>query len=683
MQERLPSPVYKSWKQSVTEGTVLEPEVADVIATALKDWARERGVTHYSHWFQPWTSGPAEKHDGFLAPKLGGSTSKFPGSRLLYGETDGSSFPSGGLRETHEARGYTVWDPASLPFIYDLANADPTLFIPTLFYSWKGHALDRKIPLLRSQEALKKHTLKIWSAAGLRKISTVHSDAGIEQEFFLLDAKHVAARPDLMLTGRTLQGSPPAKGQELADSYFGPMTAKTLAVILEMEARCWELGIPITTRHREVCPNQYEMAPMFEKGSQACDHNLQMMNIMEQTAKKNGLVALFHEKPFAHVNGSGKHNNWSMGTDLAGTLFAPGKNPQDNIEFLLAVAATVRGADVHANLLRWSISGAGNDCRLGGHEAPPAIISIYAGSELSALVHSLATGSPYSKPESRRIDLGIPHLPPLIADSSDRNRTSPFAFTGNKFEVRAVGSSQHPSASTTVLNVMVADSFRHMESQIRAHTANGMSKKDATLEVIRDTFKKHRRIIFDGNGYSSEWVTEAKNRGLPNHRTTPDILDVISKCKKTETTLSELGVYTPEEFHARNQVVYETYNNKVNIEAQVLLSMARQHILPAALKTQVALNQAIPVGGAHPGHTNAISTLSALVGTGLDQAETLRKHRTQMNSLSDPSERARYAVEQTYNAMGNLRDTLDVIETRMDAKDFPFPSYQTMLFHKH
>jgi glutamine synthetase len=682
MQERLPANVFKAWKECVSAGVPLDREVGNVIATALKDWAREHGVTHYSHWFQPWSGGPAEKHDGFIQPKLGGALSHFSGSRLLFGETDGSSFPSGGLRVTHEARGYTAWDPSSHPFIYDLG--DPTLFIPSVFYSWKGHALDRKIPLLRSIEALKRETFKIYSACGLPKISSVHSEAGIEQEFFLLDAQHVAKRPDLQLTGRTLQGSPPAKGQELSDSYFGPMTSKTLHVIHEMEVKCWELGIPVTTRHREVCPNQYEIAPIFSTATKACDQNLQMMNIMEQVARKHGLVAIFHEKPFAHVNGSGKHNNWSIGTDLRGTLFGPGANPEQNIEFLLALAATIRGADLHANLLRWSISGAGNDCRLGGHEAPPAIISVYLGAQLSSLVQSIVTGSPYSKVEERQISLGIPHMPVMVADAGDRNRTSPFAFTGNKFEVRAVGSSQHPSASTTVLNSMVADSFRFMGNEVRSKVANGVSKRDATMEVIRETLKKHQRIIFDGNGYSPEWVSEAKRRGLANLRTTPDVLSEVSKCAKSKELFSSLGVYTPEEFSARNEVMYETYNNKVNIEAQVLLSMARQHILPAALDTQRALNQAVPAGTQpHVGHAKATGKLAALVGTGLDQAEILAEHRRTMNAIEDPANRARYAVEQTLGAMANLRETLDVIETRVDARVFPFPSYQTMLFHKH
>lgn len=680
MRARLPEAVFKKWKASVTEGFPLDNDVADVIATALKDWAIEKGATHYSHQFQPWTNGPAEKHDGFLSPFLGGSHMTFSGKRLLHGETDGSSFPSGGLRVTHEARGYTVWDTASAPYVMNVGK-EPTLFIPTLFYSWKGHALDRKIPLLRSVEAVKQQTLKLFAAAGLRNHKTVHTDSGIEQEFFLLSGEQVKRRPDILLTGRTLQGRHPPKGQELSDSYFGPMTARTLEAIFEMEQTCWKLGIPITTRHREVCPNQYEMAPIFEKASIACDHNLITMQVMDQIARKHGLACIFHEKPFAHVNGSGKHNNWSIGTDLVGTLFAPGKNPDQNIEFLLAVAGVLKGTDQHPELLRWCISGASNDHRLGGHEAPPAIISIFAGAELNALIDAIADGNPFQKPVNRTIDLGVPHLPRLIADTTDRNRTSPFAFTGNKFEVRAVGASQQPTASNAVLNLLLADSFRSMEHDVRARVANGDSPKDAAMHVIRDVFKKHRRIVFNGNGYSAEWRAEAKKRGLPNYRTTPDVLDAVSQSKKCRDLFASLGVLNNEEFDARNTVMYETYSNKVNIEANCLKHMSRQLLLPAALRSQSVLASVATSGG--PGHKAALGSLSGHVSDAFELTESLNKAIEGQGAIEDPRQRARFAVEQTLPAMNKLRDSLDHIEGRVDSRDWPLPSYEQLLFEKH
>jgi glutamine synthetase len=424
MQQRIPGSVFNRWKASVTEGKPLDADTADVIATALKDWALERGVTHYSHWFQPWTSGPAEKHDGFLAPHISGLNMLFSGKALVNGETDGSSFPSGGLRVTHEARGYTVWDSASSPFIYNLNNQDPTLFIPSLFYSWKGDALDRKIPLLRSTEALKKQTLKLFAACELRQHKAVHTDSGIEQEFFLLDANHVRQRPDIALCGRTLQGRHPPKGQELSDSYFGPMTAKTLQVIHEMEQRCWELGVPITTRHREVCPNQYEMAPIFEKAAIACDHNLILMNVMDHVARQHGLVASVHEKPFAHVNGSGKHNNWSIGTDVKGTLFGPGQTPDQNIEFLLAVAGVIRGAEQHADLLRVSRTRKISCLRCfhsdypnsGAFLVPETTIASVATRHHQRLFQFMREQS--CRPLSKPLLLGLPGASPRIASST-------------------------------------------------------------------------------------------------------------------------------------------------------------------------------------------------------------------------------------------------------------------------
>ena len=679
-QERLPGAVYKAWRDNVEQGTALDMETADVIATAIKDWAVAKGATHYSHSFQPWTGGPAEKHDGFLSPTIGGSLSTFSGKRLCHGETDGSSFPSGGLRVTHEARGYTVWDPASPPYVINILG-DPVLLVPTLFFSWKGHALDRKIPLLRSIEAVKQTTLKLFAACGLRKHKAIHTDSGIEQEFFLLQAEHVRRRPDIQLCGRTLQGRNPPKGQELSDSYFGPMTAKTLDCVMEMEQRCWELGIPVTTRHREVCPNQYELAPIFENAAIASDHNSLMMLVMETVARKHGLVALFHEKPFAHVNGTGKHNNWSVGSDATGTFFAPGDSPDSNLEFLLSVAAVLRGTDEHAELLRWCISGASNDHRLGGHEAPPSIISIFTGSELANLIKALGDKQTWTPSATRHIDLGIPHLPTLIADASDRNRTSPFAFTGNKFEVRAVGSSQQASASNTVLNLLLADSFRAMEADVRRHVANGAAPKDAAMAVVQDIFKQRRRIIFNGNGYSSEWRAEAKRRGLPNHRTTPDVLDAVSQSKKARDSFASFGILSNEEFDARNTVMYETYGNEINVEAGLLKKMARQHILPVACDTQNTLAATVSTGG--KGQRGALTAVATLVSDAYEQACELDSVIRENCEVQDPRQRARHALDKTIPAMAKLRESLDGLEGCVDAAKWPFASYSQMLFHKH
>lgn len=684
MQEALPKAVYQEFISSIEGGTPLNSATADVMATAIKSWAVARGVTHFSHQFHPLTSAVAEKHDAFLEPHLRGKIDVFSGKRLLFGETDGSSFPSGGLRKTHEARGYTTWDTAAAPYISS-AQGDPVLIIPSVFYSWKGHALDRKIPLFRATEALKQETLKLFNAAGLRRHQTVHSNSGIEQEFFLLNKDKFLRRPDLHLCGRTLQGRHPAKGQELSDSYFGVMTPAALKCMHEMEEEAWKLGIPVTTRHREVCPNQYELAPMFAKMPLATDQNLMLMQVMETVAMRNNLACLFHEKPFAHVSGSGKHNNWSVSTNVSSSLFSPGDSPEANLEFLLSIAGVLRGVDLHSDLLRWCISGAGNDHRLGGHEAPPAIVSISMGTVLSSLIDSVAKGGAWVMPAGRKVNLGIPHLPQILADGSDRNRTSPFAFTENRFEVRSVGSSQHPAASSTVLSLILAESFRAMSQDIRAKVANGSSPTDASLAVVATLFKKHRRILFDGNGYSAEWVVEAKRRGLPNYQTTPDVLDAVSQSQKCRTLFESFGVLTGEEFDARNNIMYEMYGNKVAIEANVLANMSQRQILPAALCSHNTLGQAVGFSSSNgtSGQKTALGTLSALMSEAFDQTEELKNCSARMDGFQSLSERARFAAEETIPSMRRLRQSLDTIEGRVEKELWPFPDYESLLFERH
>jgi len=676
LEARLPSEAYKNFKRCLDEKKQLDPNTADMVATALKDWCETRGVTHFCHWFQPLTGATAEKHDSFIKPIKGHVINNFSGSRLCEGEPDASSFPNAGLRPTHQARGYTIWDPSSPPFIMEHAGV-PTLFIPTGFFSWKGHALDTKLPLLRAQIAMDKEAHKLFSLAGFPEHKKFHSDSGVEQEFFLICKEQYQSRPDLVVSGRTLQGAAPSKGQELSDSYFGPIAERAWQAINEIERTLWKLGVPVTTRHREVAPNQYEIAPIFEPTTIATDHNMITMEVMHRVAAKFGLAVLLHEKPFKGVNGSGKHNNWSIGSNVIGTLFAPGKDPINNIPFLLTLAATIRGVDLHQDVLRFAISGAGNDHRLGANEAPPAIFSVYTGDDIDRVVRAIIKGDNSKMDLSgKKIDFGVPFLPEFTSAPTDRNRTSPFAFTGNKFEVRAVGSSQSPAFSNIVLNTMMADSFKYIAAEIEKKIKSGTVKDKAVREVIKETLTKHERIIFNGNGYSEEWQKEAAKRGLYNLRTTPDVLDVIHTEKNVQF-FNEFGVMNAEEFNTHVEVSYDNYSKRLSLEAFCLSNMSNQLLLPAAISFINDLRTS--------GHKERADKLSAIVDEGFKHADKLYENAEHLEHLigGDVKKAARYCIDKVIPSMNQTREIVDKLEKYVPSKYWPIPSYQEILFKQH
>lgn len=673
MKSRVSADVYKRFNRAVQEGTPVEPDVADAIAHAMKEWALSHGCTHFTHWFQPLTGWPAEKHDSFISLKGYSVETQFKGKALVGGETDGSSFPNGGLRPTHSARGYTIWDPRTPAWI-NTEGGVPTLCIPTCFYSWKGHALDKKLPLLRASDALKKNALKLFQAIGLKGHNDVFSDSGIEQEFFLVRENLAFRRPDIIAAGRTLQGSHPAKTQQLSDHYFAPLPSHALQFIHEVEQALWTLGIPVTTRHQEVAPNQFEWAPIFQKSSVASDYNMLAMEVLRRVAEKQGLTVLFHEKPFARVNGSGKHNNWSIGTNLIGTLFDPGNDAANNHLFLLSVAALLRGLNEHPDLLRWAISGIGNDHRLGGHEAPPAIISVYLGDYIGALVDSIISGKPAPTPIDPHLDLGVGHLPRRDRDNTDRNRTSPVAFTGNKFEVRGVGASQNPAHSNYVLNVLMADSFGAFAEDIQKKIDAGASADAAVRQLVREQFMQHQRIINDGDGYSAEWPAEAARRGLVNLKDTVMTLDHVNS-QKSRDLLSRHGVLSEEEFAAHITVDYANYSAAALLEGQCLRDMSNKDVIPAAITYQNRVNQNSNASGLQ-------KKLSTLINSSFDLTEKLSEACAKLSSISDETEGARYAVKTVVPLTKELRKALDALEDIVDRKDWPYPSYEELLLSR-
>jgi len=677
LESRVPSEVFKRFQKYVdNREEKLDPHTADLIATALKDWCESRGVSHFSHWFQPLTGATAEKHDSFIKHQKGHVINNFSGSRLCEGEPDASSFPNGGLRPTHQARGYTVWDPTSPPFIMEAAGV-PTLFIPTVFFSWKGHALDTKLPLLRAQAAMNNAAKKLYALAGFPEHNKFHSDSGVEQEFFLIDLEQFQKRPDLVLSGRSLQGAAPSKGQELCDSYFGPISERAWQAINEMEKVLWKLGVPVTTRHREVAPNQYEIAPIFEATTVATDHNMITMEVMHRVAAKYGLAVLLHEKPFKGVNGSGKHNNWSIGSNKTGSLFTPGNDPVNNLPFLLTLAATVRGVDLHQDVLRFAISGAGNDHRLGANEAPPAIFSIYLGDDLDKVVNSIiAADNKKLDLLGKTVEFDVPFLPEFTSSPTDRNRTSPFAFTGNKFEVRAVGSSQSPAFSNIVLNAMMADSFTYMAQQVEKRVKGGATTDKAAREVIKEVLTQHQRIIFNGNGYSQEWQEEAKKRGLLNLRTTPDILEIVQN-EKNIKLFETTKVLSSDEFNTYVEVAFDNYSKRISLESFCLANMSNQRLLPAAIAYLNELNQAKL--------SDRASRINKLVETGFKQTDHLSEVAEKLEHLieSDLRKAARYAVDKVIPAMLETRQTLDSLEKFVPKEYWPIPKYEEILFHQH
>jgi glutamine synthetase len=686
MREHLPERAYRALESCIERGAELEPELADLVANAMKEWALERGATHFTHWFQPMTGLTAEKHDSFLAIEEGRVLLEFSGKQLVKGEPDASSFPSGGLRATFEARGYTAWDPTSPAFIRETAMG-ATLCIPTAFCSWTGDALDKKTPLLRSCEALNKSALRMLKVLGDEKTEYVYPTVGAEQEYFLVDREFYLQRPDLIATGRTLFGAQPPKGQQLEDHYFGSISPRVLAYMHEVERELWKLGVPVKTRHNEVAPSQFEIAPIFERTTVSTDHNMLTMEVLRQVAQRHGFQCLLHEKPFAGVNGSGKHNNWSIATSAGENLLEPGHTPDENMRFIVFLTATIRAVDLHAELLRMTIATAGNDHRLGANEAPPAIISIYLGEQLSAVVDALITGEPRGSKggESGTMKLGVSTLPPLPRDATDRNRTSPFAFTGNKFEFRAVGSSQSISQPNTVLNTIMAESLRIIADEIEAKVAAGTSREQAVQQTVQAVLAKHQRVIFNGNGYSAEWHAEAAKRGLPN---LPTAVDAIGQFSTDETVamFERHAVLSKRECDSRTNVMFEAYAKAISIEAQSAITLASSVLLPAAFRFQREFAESIEAARRVGAKSLArqekrLQDLAVRIDVALAALESLENAYEESEAHADSAEtHARGCRDALVPANLALREACDALETIVDNDLWPLPKYEEMLF---
>jgi len=669
---RLPKAVYRKLQATIDRGAELDPSIADTVASAMKDWALAKGATHYTHWFQPLTGSTAEKHDSFFGPTgEGTSLAEFSGKELIQAEPDASSFPTGGIRATFEARGYTAWDPTSPAFLLENPNG-ATLCIPTAFMSWTGEALDNKIPLLRSMEALSTSALKALALFGDTDSQRVFTTVGAEQEYFLIDEQYYFDRPDIINTGRTLFGAKPPKGHELDDHYFGSIPERVLAYMMEVERELARLGVPIKTRHNEVAPGQYEVAPIFESSNVGADHQHLVMQTLQKVARRYGLVCLLHEKPFAGVNGSGKHNNWSMGTDTGHNLLEPGDTPHDNLQFLFFAAAVIRAVDKYAGLLRATVATAGQDHRLGANEAPPAIISVYLGGEIQKVMEACASGKTMRSTPKSFLGLGTPVLPPMPLHAGDRNRTSPFAFTGNKFEFRALGSNQELGLPNTVLNTIVAESVDHMSAEMKRKLGKRGSKLEtAVIEVVRAVYREHGRVVFDGDGYSEAWHAEAAKRGLLNLSTTPDALPQFVTPAAVQV-FSKYKVLDKREITARYEVYVEQYITKVNIEAETTANMARTVILPAALR-QIALCQA---AGIEVLIDEITSTTEALVVAivALEKANASHPHS------GTAIKHAAYMRDKVLTAMIAVREIADTLEGIVADDMWPLPKYQEMLF---
>ena len=676
MKERLPSATYKSLKNTLHKGAPLDIEVANVVASVMKRWAMELGATHYTHWFQPLTGITSEKHDGFVSP-VGDGTAimEFSGKELVRGEPDASSFPSGGLRATCEARGYTAWDPTSYAFV-----KDDVLCIPTAFVSYTGEALDKKTPLLRSMNALSNQAVRILKLFG-KDVDYVSTTVGPEQEYFLIKKEDYEARQDLILTGRTLFGAPSAKGQELEEHYFGVIRPEVSEFMKELDEELWKLGIPAKTKHNEVAPCQHELAPIFDTTNVAIDHNLLTMEMMKKIAPKYGLVCLQHEKPFEGVNGSGKHNNWSMSTTHE-NLLDPGDTPMENLQFLIFLAAVIKAVDEYADLLRTSVATPGNDHRLGANEAPPAIISIFVGEELEAVIDAIASDSPYAGPVKMKMDLGVDVLPKFSKDTTDRNRTSPFAFTGNKFEFRMPGSAENLSDCNTILNTAVAKELKGYADELEG----AEDFTSAAIALIKRTIRDHRRVIFNGNGYTAEWEAEAAKRGLPNKKNTPAALPALVEPKNIQL-MEEFGVLTKVEMESRYEVEMEHYSKIINIEALTMLEMARKQLLPAVnaymsevantAASKLAVSESISVRS----ETKTLSRLSADADAMSDAIDTLQDAVDAAKALPSESEKAVAFHDNVLPAMDALRAAADDAETVCGEDYWPLPSYSKMLYY--
>ena len=676
MKERLPSATYKSLEKTLHKGAPLDIEVANVVASVMKRWAMELGATHYTHWFQPLTGITSEKHDGFVSP-VGDGTAimEFSGKELVRGEPDASSFPSGGLRATCEARGYTAWDPTSYAFV-----KDDVLCIPTAFVSYTGEALDKKTPLLRSMNALSNQAIRILKLFG-KDVDYVSTTVGPEQEYFLIKKEDYEARQDLILTGRTLFGAPSAKGQELEEHYFGVIRPEVSAFMKELDEELWKLGVPAKTKHNEVAPCQHELAPIFDTTNVAIDHNLLTMEMMKKIAPKYGLVCLQHEKPFEGVNGSGKPNNWSMSTS-AETLLDPGDTPMENLQFLVFLAAVIKAVDEYADLLRTSVATPGNDHRLGANEAPPAIISIFVGEELEAVIDAIASDSPYAGPVKMKMDLGVDVLPKFSKDTTDRNRTSPFAFTGNKFEFRMPGSAENLSDCNTILNTAVAKELKGYADELEG----AEDFTSAAIALVKRTIRDHRRVIFNGNGYTAEWEAEAEKRGLPNKKNTPAALPALIEPKNIQL-MEDFGVLTKVEMESRYEVEMEHYSKIINIEALTMLEMARKQLLPAVnsymsevantAASKLAVSETISVRS----ETKTLQKLSADADAMSDAIDTLQAAVDAAKALPTETEKAVAFHSDVIPAMDALRAAADDAETICGEDYWPLPSYSKMLYY--
>ncbi len=682
MKERLPKETYKALKKTIQQGLPLASDVANVVANAMKDWAIEKGATHYTHWFQPLTGRTAEKHDSFISPTDDGSViMEFSGKQLAQGEPDASSFPSGGLRSTFEARGYTAWDCTSPAFLKEDASGNVTLAIPTAFCSYTSEALDKKTPLLRSMTAVSKQAIRVLKALGNKTSKRVTSTVGPEQEYFLIDKTCYAKRLDLIVSGRTLFGAPSPKGQELEDQYFGAIKDRIADFMRDLDIELWKMGISSKTKHNEVAPAQYEMAPIFSTTNIAADHNQLVMETMQKVALRHDLVCLLHEKPFAGVNGSGKHNNWSLSTDDGQNLLEPGRTPSENEQFLIFVAALLTAVDRHADKLRASCGNPGNDLRLGANEAPPAIISVFMGDELTDILEGIAKGKKVESRGQSFLHIGVDALPPLPKDNTDRNRTSPFAFTGNKFEFRMVGSSASISGPNIVINTIVAEALDEIATRLEKAGKNGLNKEATT--IVRDAVKKHGRIIFNGNNYSDEWVAEAKKRGLPNIKTGIEALGYMAT-PQAEKLFDKYQVLAPKELHSRYEIYLETYVKHVNIEAQAAVQMVKRLFIPAGIKFASELAGAIGSlkSAAAPAtvQKELLATVSGLLAAAFEKLAVLEDAITKAHHVADVAKRAEAFRDKVVSAMNDLRKDIDLLEGVTPSELWPVPTYAEMLF---
>lgn len=680
MKERLPREVYRALRETIEKDMPLRPEIAEVVANAMRDWAVEKGATHYTHWFQPLTGFTAEKHDSFISPNGNGSGYlEFSGKQLIQGEPDASSFPSGGLRSTFEARGYTAWDCTSPTFLKEDESGNVTLTIPTAFYSYHGEALDKKTPLLRSMKAVCKQALRVLRAMGNTTSTRVSSTVGPEQEYFLVDKKFYMDRLDLMLAGRTIFGAPAPKGQELEDQYFGFIKDRVSAYMKDLNTELWKMGITSKTQHNEVAPAQYEMAPLYSTTNIATDHNQLVMETMQKVALRHDLVCLLHEKPYAGINGSGKHNNWSLSTDDGINLLDPGHTPSENVQFLLFVSALIKAVDTHADILRGTCASAGNDHRLGANEAPPAIISIFMGEELTDILEKISKGQTVTQKGKQFVNVGVDTLPAIPKDNTDRNRTSPFAFTGNKFEFRMVGSSQSIAGPNVALNTVAAEALDEFATRLE----KAKNKNAEAAAIIKETYKKHKRIIFNGNNYSEEWVKEAAKRGLPNVRNSIDALKAFITGKSINL-FEKYDVLSGKEVHSRYEIYVDIYSKQINIEALAAIDMVKKQFLPAAMEYAAFLAgsisslKAASVGA--PVQEDLLNKLSSVIESSYRKLAALEAAQKMAKEESECLKQAEIYRDEVVPAMQSLRVDIDAIEMLAPADMWPVPTYADLLF---